>query len=165
MSKTERDLDPRDAVSAEALLRRIFDIVSDEASRNPELMTRLMQEIAAAGQIDGPAVVEEPTKGKAKGRGKPKAAAKLAPGPEPEPEDDELSGFNPVAMVSEQGADALRDHLRFVRKKDPLARIAKRYALDVPRAVLQKKASLPKMIDAIIEASERRVREQELSGG
>ena len=162
MSEKQRGVEAGGA-SAEVLLRRIFDIVSDEASRNPDLMMRLTREIAAAGQIETtggrPAAPARSAKGRT--RAKPKTAPKAAP----EPEDDELAGFNPIAVVSDEGAAALRDHLRFVRKKDPLVRIAKRYALDVPKSVLQKKATLPATIDAIIEACERRIREQELSGG
>lgn len=157
MSETDRDIKNRGAVAAETLLRRIFDIVSDEAARNPDLMMRLMREIATAGQIEPP----KPAPAKKAGARK-SAAAKDAAEPEVE---DELSNVNPIAILSEQGADALRDHLRFIRKKDPFVRMAKRYALDVPAAVRRKKASLTDTIEAIIAACERRIREQELSGG
>ncbi|MCI4663759.1 MAG: hypothetical protein MRY74_03465 [Neomegalonema sp.] len=157
MSETDRGLEARGAISAESLLRRIFDIVADEAARNPELMMRLTQEIASAGEIKAPA----------KPKPRPRRAVKAVKKAEPEADaaEDELANFNPIAMAAEQGADALRDHLRFVRRKDPLARIAKRFALDVPSTVLKKKASLPDMVEAIVKACERRRREQELSGG
>ncbi len=154
MSKAERDVEAGGAVSAEALLRRIFDIVSEEAARNPQLMTRLTQAIAEAGRIEPPAAAAKAPA--------PKRTAKKAAKDEPE---DELSGVNPIAVLAEEGADALRDRLRFVRRKEPFARMARRYALDVPAAVRRKKASLPETIDAVIEASARRAREQELSGG
>lgn len=173
MSEAERDPGARGAVSAEALLRRIFDIVAEEAGRNPKLMTQLMAEIASAGRIEAKVIeVVEPqpaTKRQPRGRRKIEPAASTSASsaaPEPQTEDaDELNGFNPIAIASEQGAEGLRDHLRFVKRKEPLAKMARRYALDVPTAVTRKKASLSDMVDAIVTAAEQRIREQELSGG
>lgn len=134
----------------EAALRRAFDVLIDAASQDPGLRDRL-----AAALTDGA--------GGAAPKSKPSPAAPVA-----EPTDgatDGLGALNPVAVASEEGADALRDALRFTRRKEPLVKLARRYRLDVGAKTLKKKVSVSEMVDDIVAAALRRAEEQAFMGG
>lgn len=143
------------AVDGSAVLRRIFSALEAEVAANPALRERLAAEIAA--ELVGAPAPAAPQAASESSKTEAAVDASEAEG--------ELVGVNPIAVIDEEGPEALRDELRFMRRKEPLVRLAKAYALDVPQKLLKKQMPVWRMIDAIIEAAERRVREQRLSAG
>lgn len=136
----------------EAALRRALDVVIEAARQDPALRDRLATALAD---------VETATRPTPKAKA-PVAAAR-ASADEAAPEG--FGALNPIALASEEGGDALRDALRFTRRKEPLVKLARRYRLDVGSKTLKKKGSVSEMVDDIVSAALRRAEEQALMGG
>lgn len=128
-------------MSGRDALRRLFEVIAVEADRNP----RLMEKLLAAFPKELIVQIEKPVKVPIK--------------------EDKLASINPIAIVEERSGSALLDILSTCEKKEALVAMVKRYRLDVPARVLNKRATIAVMRKDIVDAAVRKTADARRAGG